>query len=100
MTVALSSGVIAGVAAAIISHPADALLSMVNKPGAGGDGSIVSRLTTLAVETGMVKLRTNGLGARCVMIGTLAAGQFAIFDTVVAMADAKKLHFVHPNEKK
>lgn len=33
MGVSLSSGVIAGVAAAIISHPADSLLSMVNKEG-------------------------------------------------------------------
>jgi len=34
--VSLLSGVIAGVAAAIISHPADTLLSKVNKAGAGG----------------------------------------------------------------
>lgn len=34
MGVSLSSGVIAGVAAAVISHPADSLLSMVNKEGA------------------------------------------------------------------
>merc|ERR1712232_1125472 len=39
-SVALGSGVIAGVASAIISHPADTLLSKVNKKGAGGDGSI------------------------------------------------------------
>ena len=38
---ALSSGVIAGVASAIISHPADTLLSLVNKEGAGGDGTII-----------------------------------------------------------
>lgn len=97
MGVVLSSGVIAGVAAAIISHPADTLLSMVNKPGAGGDGSMVSRLTNLAVETGFVKLCTNGLGARCVMIGSLTAGQFAIFDTVVALTGAKKFKFVDPD---
>lgn len=36
LTVSLSSGIIAGVAAAIISHPADTLLSLVNKQGAGG----------------------------------------------------------------
>lgn len=36
VTVSLSSGVIAGVAAAIISHPADTLLSLINKKGAGG----------------------------------------------------------------
>jgi len=38
--VSLISGVIAGVAAAIISHPADTLLSKVNKAGAGGEGTI------------------------------------------------------------
>merc|ERR1711998_520546 len=49
--VSLGSGVIAGVAAAIISHPADTLLSLINKSEtAGGTGSIVSRLTNLAVE--------------------------------------------------
>merc|ERR1719387_492214 len=39
-SVSLGSGTIAGVVAAIISHPADTLLSKVNKAGAGGDGSI------------------------------------------------------------
>lgn len=58
--VSLSSGVIAGVASAIISHPADTLLSLVNKEGAGGSGSIVSRLMRLAVETGFVKLCVTG----------------------------------------
>lgn len=41
VTVSLLSGVVAGVAAAIISHPADTLLSKINKKGAGGDGSTV-----------------------------------------------------------
>lgn len=98
MAVSLSSGVIAGVAAAIISHPADTLLSLVNKPGAGGNGSIVSRLVNLAVETGPVKLCLTGLGPRCVMIGTLTAGQFGIFDIVMAATGAKKFHFEDPNE--
>ncbi|KAJ3130075.1 hypothetical protein HK100_008286 [Physocladia obscura] len=95
--VALSSGVIAGVAAAIISHPADTLLSMVNKEGAGGNGSITSRLVNLARETGLVRLCLNGLGPRCVMIGVLTAGQFALFDTVMAATGAEKFHFVDPN---
>jgi solute carrier family 25 phosphate transporter 3 len=99
MAVSLSSGVVAGVAAAIISHPADTLLSLVNKAGAGGSGSIISRLTNIAVETGPVKLCTNGLGPRCVMIGTLTAGQFGIFDIVMEATGAKKFHFVDPNEK-
>merc|ERR1712232_407912 len=46
--VSLGSGVIAGVAAAIISHPADTLLSKINKAGAGGEGSMAKRLMTIA----------------------------------------------------
>jgi len=100
LAVSLSSGVIAGVAAAIISHPADTLLSLVNKSEtAGGTGSIVSRLTNLATEMGFKKLCLTGLGARCVMIGTLTAGQFGIFDTVMAATGASKFHFHDPNEK-
>jgi solute carrier family 25 phosphate transporter 3 len=97
MTVALSSGVIAGVAAAIISHPADSLLSKVNKAGAGGSGGMASRLMNITKETGFVTLATQGLGARCVMIGSLTAGQFAIFDTVMDVLGASKFHFHDPN---
>jgi len=99
MAVSLSSGVIAGVAAAIISHPADTLLSLVNKEGAGGDGTIMQRLVNLTKEMGFKKLCLTGLGARCVMIGTLTAGQFGIFDTVMALTGAKKFHFTDPNSK-
>jgi solute carrier family 25 phosphate transporter 3 len=93
--VALSSGVIAGVAAAIISHPADTLLSKVNKAGAGGEGPIFTRLMNIAKEIGFVKLCTVGLGARCVMIGSLTAGQFLLFDIVMDVTGAEKFHF-HP----
>jgi solute carrier family 25 phosphate transporter 3 len=98
VTISLGSGVIAGVASAIISHPADTLLSLVNKQGAGGNGSISSRLFNLAKETGFKKLCLNGLGPRCVMIGTLTAGQFAIFDTVMNAVGASKFHFHNPDE--
>lgn len=97
--VSLLSGVIAGVAAAIISHPADTLLSKINKKGAGGDGGMMSRLGNIAAETGFVNLCTSGLGARCVMIGSLTAGQFGIFDTVMGTLGASKFHFHNPNEK-
>jgi len=94
--VSLSSGVIAGVASAIISHPADTLLSKVNKAGAGGDGSIASRMLNITKETGVMKLCTQGLGARCVMIGTLTGLQFGIFDTVMRTLGAEKFHFHKP----
>ena len=42
----LASGLIAGTAAAIISQPADTLLSKVNKAGAGGEGLIRFILST------------------------------------------------------
>jgi solute carrier family 25 phosphate transporter 3 len=97
--VALGSGVIAGVCAAIISHPADTLLSKVNKAGAGGSGSIASRLVNIAKEIGFAKLCTVGLGARCVMIGTLTAGQFLLFDIVMDLTGAEKFHFHPPAPK-
>mmetsp|Transcript_33311 Transcript_33311/g.80578 ORF Transcript_33311/g.80578 Transcript_33311/m.80578 type:complete len:322 (+) Transcript_33311:101-1066(+) len=95
--ISLLSGVIAGVASAIISHPADTLLSKVNKAGAGGDGPMVTRLMNIAKEIGFVKLLTVGLVPRCVMIGTLTAGQFGIFDTVMGALGASKFHFHNPN---
>lgn len=97
--VSLGSGVIAGVAAAIISHPADTLLSLINKAGAGGDGPMMTRLMNIAGEVGIVKLCTVGLLPRCVMIGSLTAGQFGIFDTVMNALGASKFHFTDPNEK-
>jgi len=96
MAVALSSGLTAGVVAAIISHPADTLLSLVNKPGYGGDGGMASRLVNIAKDIGPQKLCLTGLGPRCVMIGGLTAGQFGIFDTVMSTVGAKKFHFHEP----
>jgi len=93
---ALGSGVIAGVAAAIISHPADTLLSKVNKAGAGGEGPILTRLMRIAKDIGFAKLCTVGLGPRCVMIGTLTAGQFFLFDIIMDVTGAKKFHFHNP----
>jgi len=98
VAVSLGSGVIAGVAAAIISHPADTLLSKINKKGAGGTGSTTQRLLAIARDMGFAKLMTTGLGARCVMIGTLTAGQFGIFDTVMNLVGASKFHFHNPDE--
>jgi len=96
--ISLTSGVIAGVAAAIISHPADTLLSKINKKGAGGDGPMMQRIANIAKEIGFYKLCTVGLIPRCVMIGTLTAGQFGIFDTVMGALGASKFNFTNPNK--
>jgi len=97
MGVSLASGTIAGVAAAIISHPADTLLSKINKKGAGGDGSMVRRLCNIAGEIGFANLCLTGLLPRCVMIGTLTAGQFFIFDSLMPVMGVEKFHFSNPN---
>merc|ERR1712167_385051 len=99
MMVSIVSGVIAGVAAAIISHPADTLLSKINKAGAGGEGSISTRLGRIAAELGPAKLCLVGLPARCVMIGSLTAGQFGIFDSVMGALGATKFHFHDPSKQ-
>jgi len=96
--VSLASGVVAGVVAAIISHPADTLLSKMNKGGAGGTGGMMSRMGNIVAETGVVTLCTQGLMARCIMIGTLTAGQFGIFDIVMNAVGASKFHFHDPKK--
>jgi solute carrier family 25 phosphate transporter 3 len=99
LAISLGSGVVAGVVAAIVSHPADTLLSKINKAGAGGSGGTTSRLVNIAKEMGFAKLCLTGLGPRCVMIGVLTAGQFGIFDTVMSSIGAKKYHFHAPSHE-
>jgi len=97
--ISLTSGVFAGVAAAVVSHPADTLLSMINKQGGDKSGSVAQQLFRLAKETGFKKLCTTGLAPRCVMIGTLTAGQFGIFDSVMNLLGASKFHFHDPSHE-
>jgi len=96
LCVSLLSGVIAGVAAAIISHPADTLLSKINKAGAGGEGTMFVRLGRIAGELGFGGLCLTGLPARCVMIGSITAGQFGIFDSLLPAMGVEKFHFHDP----
>lgn len=62
----LGSGLIAGFAAAIVSQPADTMLSKINKTkGLPGEGT-TSRLIKIAKELG-IKGSYTGLGARLFM---------------------------------
>jgi len=80
-TVNLGSGLIAGFAAAIVSQPADTMPSKINKTkGLPGEGT-TSRLIKIAKELGL-KGSYAGIGARLFMVGTLTAGQFAIYGDV------------------
>ncbi|KAL1898924.1 mitochondrial phosphate carrier protein [Sporothrix stenoceras] len=74
----LGSGLIAGFAAALVSQPADTMLSKINKtPGEPGEGT-TSRLIKIGKELGL-KGSYTGIGARLFMVGTLTAFQFAIY---------------------
>ena len=77
----LGSGLIAGFAAAIVSQPADTMLSKINKTkGLPGEGT-TSRLIKIAKELGL-RGSYGGIGARLFMVGTLTAGQFAIYGDI------------------
>ncbi|KAI9855776.1 MAG: mitochondrial phosphate carrier protein [Vezdaea acicularis] len=77
----LGSGLIAGFAAALVSQPADTMLSKINKTkGAPGEGT-TSRLIKIGKELGLRGSYT-GIGARLFMVGTLTAGQFAIYGDI------------------
>jgi len=77
-TINLGSGLMAGFAAAIVSQPADTMLSKINKTkGLPGEGT-TSRLIKIAKELGL-RGSFSGIGARLFMVGTLTAGQFAIY---------------------
>lgn len=79
LTISLGSGVVAGIAAAIISQPADTVLSVINKQKTSEPMfTAISRVMTDLGFKGLFR----GTGARCWMVGTLTAGQFFIYDYI------------------
>ncbi|KAJ3491719.1 hypothetical protein NLI96_g523 [Meripilus lineatus] len=80
LTISLGSGIIAGFAAAILSQPADTLLSQINK-GHGPEGSMAYRLRVLAQQAGFRGLFA-GLGPRMVMTAGLVSGQFLLYGII------------------
>jgi len=74
LVVTFAAGYIAGVFCAIVSHPADTLVSYLNKAPGAGLGA--------AVKTLGFKGLWAGLGPRIIMIGTLTALQWFIYDAV------------------
>merc|ERR1712241_866404 len=74
LVVTFAAGYIAGVFCATVSHPADTIVSYMNK----AKGSTVG---SAAKDLGF-KGMWGGLGPRIIMIGTLTALQWFIYDTV------------------
>jgi len=74
LVVTFAAGYIAGVFCAIVSHPADTIVSYMNKAQGATVGSAAKDLG--------FKGMWAGLGPRIVMIGTLTALQWFIYDSV------------------
>jgi len=68
------AGYIAGVFCAIVSHPADTVVSKLNKDASASAGDILKKLGFAGVW--------GGLTPRIIMIGTLTALQWFIYDFV------------------
>jgi len=74
--ITFASGYLAGVICAIVSHPADSMVSQLGKKENKGKS-----IGQIAQEVGLKKLATAGLGTRIIMIGTLTGLQWWIYDT-------------------
>lgn len=74
LAVTFVAGYIAGVFCAIVSHPADSVVSKLNQNPGSGAVAILKELGPAGVW--------RGLGARIIMIGTLTALQWFIYDSV------------------
>ena len=79
LMVTFMSGYIAGVFCAFVSHPADTMVSILNKRK-GGDGSTLSQVKEIYGEIGFNGL-WKGLGTRIFMVGTLTCLQWVIYDS-------------------
>lgn len=82
LSISLTGGLISGAVAAVISHPADTILSKVNKVKT--DGGVLDALRIVIRDTPMNALWL-GLGARILMVAGLTCLQFGIYDSVKVM---------------
>ncbi|XP_074589167.1 mitochondrial phosphate carrier protein 3, mitochondrial-like [Curcuma longa] len=76
--VSLAGGYFAGVLCAVVSHPADNLVSFLNNAKGATVGDAVNKL-------GLWGLFTRGLPLRVVMVGTLTGAQWVIYDAFKVM---------------
>lgn len=74
--ITFASGYSAGVICAIVSHPADSMVSQLGKADNKGKG-----FGQIAREVGYKNLMTKGLPTRILMIGTLTGLQWWLYDT-------------------
>lgn len=86
--ITFASGYSAGVICAIVSHPADSMVSQLGKADNKGKS-----MGQIASEVGLKDLMTKGLGTRIIMIGTLTGLQWYLYDSY------KHATGLHPKKK-
>ncbi|CAF1086293.1 unnamed protein product [Rotaria magnacalcarata] len=74
--ITFTAGYAAGIVCAIVSHPGDSIVSLMAKPNYRGKS-----IKEITRDFGLLNLCTKGLGTRIIMIGTIAALQWWIYDT-------------------
>ncbi|KAI0131387.1 mitochondrial phosphate carrier protein [Daldinia grandis] len=85
----LGCGLIAGMAAAIVSQPADTVLSKINKEkGQPGEGT-ARRIFNIVSQLGL-RGSYAGIGPRLVMVGGMTAVQFGIYGHIQRALGATK----------
>ncbi|CAD2099569.1 mitochondrial phosphate carrier protein, putative [Plasmodium vinckei vinckei] len=74
--ITFASGYLSGIICALVSHPADNMISQLGKIENKGKS-----LSIITKEMGMYNLFTKGICTRVLMIGTLTGLQWWIYDT-------------------
>ncbi|KAL5394985.1 hypothetical protein PMIN06_008327 [Paraphaeosphaeria minitans] len=96
--VSFTGGYLAGILCAIVSHPADVMVSKLNATRQAGEG--------FGAATGRIYKNVgfgglwNGLPVRIVMIGTLTGLQWMIYDYFKIFMGLPTTGGAHPEEKK
>lgn len=88
LLVSLFSGAVAGVAASIVSQPADTVLSRMNREG--GRKSFLEVGGDIFRDSGFQGFFL-GLGSRCVWAGCIISGQFFLYDICKSLLGVKDL---------
>lgn len=73
------AGIVAGITAAVVSHPGDTILSKINQDDC--DASAISQIAKVARTTGFLGMFV-GLGPRLLQVSCMTGGQFVIYDSI------------------
>jgi solute carrier family 25 phosphate transporter 3 len=85
LTVTFISGYVAGIFCCLVSNPADTIVSKINTMKADKKVSLVSAVNQIYKEIGFLGL-WRGLSTRIIMVGTLSALEWLIYDFFKTMA--------------